>query len=87
LCKKVQKRKLKIMYLPITETIHFESKSFAQVVSVKKQKRFLKGTLTYFKKHHTPLEYIILLLISPLSYFLAYIVQLLKIRPKTQSRI
>ena len=87
LCLRVQKRKLKIMYLPITEMIHYESKSFEKVMSLQKQKRFITGMLTYFKKHHSKAAYFALLILSPISYLLAYIVQILKIKPRTQSRI
>lgn len=87
LCKRIRNKGKKIAYRPETSIIHFEGKSFEQQQSVTKQKRFLKGISLYFKKHHSRIAYGIIKLITPISIFLAFIVQLLKIKPKTQSRI
>jgi hypothetical protein len=57
------------------------------VQTVEKQKRFVKAMLTYFKKHHSRRAYFILKIFAPISIFLAYLTQILKIKAKTQSKI
>ncbi len=87
LCRTVHDLGHEIIYLPITEVIHFEGKSFAQTHGLSKQKRFNKGLLTYFKKHHSELAYGILFVLQPISWLLTILTQLLKIKPRTQSKI
>ena len=87
LCKQIQELGLKIIYTPITKIIHHESKCFAQQLSLEKQKRFNKGMQIYFKKHHNFFAYLILSILSPVSLLLAWISQIIKIKPKPQSKI
>lgn len=87
LCKKAKNANKKIIYTPITKVTHYEGKSFEQVASPAKQKRFIRGMLTYFKSHHTFTEYFFLLIFSPVSIALAYIGHLLKIKPRPQSKV
>jgi GT2 family glycosyltransferase len=87
LYKSVQKQNKDIVYLPITEIIHFEGKSFAQTKGLSKQKRFNKGMLHYFSRHHSKLSYFVLYILQPASWFLTIITQLLKIKARPQSRI
>jgi len=87
LCKTVQEQGQDIIYLPITEVIHYEGKSFAQTHGLNKQKRFNKGMLLYFKKHHSKLAYIALCFFQPISWFLTLLTQTLKIKSRTQSKI
>src|SRR3989339_711887 len=87
LCKRYQLRGQKIVYTPKTKIIHYEGKSFEQRLSLAKQKRFLRGMLTYFYKYHSKLAFGILLIISPLSLFLAFLTQIFKVKPRTQSKI
>lgn len=87
LCKTVRELGSEIIYLPITEVIHYEGKSFAQTHGLSKQKRFNKGMLTYFKRHHSMLAYAILLLLQPVSWFLTVLTQLAGIKPRTQSKL
>jgi len=86
-CKKIKDLGYKIAYTPIIAVKHFEGKSFEQVASLAKQKRFNRGMRTYFKKHHGYFAYLILSILSPISLLLAWITQLFKIQPKSQSRI
>ena len=86
LCRRVQKKGLKVFYLPDTNVIHYESKSFEKVPSVTKQRRFNRSLFIYFKKHHQPWEYYSLMAIAPISVLLAYVVQLFHAKPKPQSR-
>ncbi|MBU1131926.1 glycosyltransferase family 2 protein [Patescibacteria group bacterium] len=87
LCAKVKNLGYDIIYSPATAVIHYESKSFEQVPSLKKQKRFNRGMLIYFKKHQPFIKYFILILFQPISFLLAAITQLLKIKQRPQSRI
>ncbi|HUT21887.1 MAG TPA: glycosyltransferase family 2 protein [Candidatus Bipolaricaulota bacterium] len=87
LCEKLKSAGLKNIYTPITSIIHFEGKSFEQVPSLSKQKRFNKGMRTYFKKHESFLSYSILLILSPFSLFLAWLTQIFKVKQRTQSKI
>jgi len=87
LCKRAAELGEKIVYFPGAQVVHYEGKSFAQIQSVKKQERFIKSMLIYFKKHHSFLEYFILWLISPISLFLSFLVQICKIKPRPQSRL
>jgi len=87
LCYRAKQQGIKIVYTPITSIIHHEGKSFEQQPSLFKQKRFLKGMLVFFKKYKPYYQYLILLICYPKSLFLAWLVQVLKIKPKTQSKI
>lgn len=87
LCKNIKDQEQEIVYTPITEIIHYEGKSFEQTSGLKKQKRFNKGMLLYFRKHHSKVSYYILLILQPLSYILVSITKLFHIKQRPQSRI
>lgn len=87
LCKRIRKAGETIFYTPITKIIHYEGKSFAQKLSLEKQKRFNRGMLIYFRKHQSKLSYFGLLLLQPISLFLAYLSQILKVKPRPQGKI
>jgi len=87
LCKDSRKAGYKNIYYPSVSLTHFEGNSFAQVMSVEKQHRFNKGVRKYFLYNHSIFHYLVLLIIDPISIGLARIVQFLKIKPKTQSKL
>lgn len=87
LCKRINQLGEKFKYLPITQIVHHESRSFAQIGSLEKQKKFNRAMLIYFRKHNTAPAYAILLCLQPISLFLAWLTQILKIRPRPQSSI
>lgn len=87
LCKRLQLTGKEIIYTPETTVIHHEGKSFEQRRSLEKQKRFMKGMRTYFRLHKPLWQYLLILLITPLSLFLAFLVQVLKIGPRPQSKV
>lgn len=87
LCRRARAKGYEIWYYPGTSVIHHEGRSFAQVMNLEKQRRFVKGLLIYFKKFHSKVSYFILWIFSPISLVLAYLTQLLKIKPKTQSKL
>ncbi len=85
-CKKIQLHRGIIIYSPITKIIHHESTSFLRLQSFAKQKRFNHGMLTYFKKYHTPFEYGILKILHPISLILAWGVQVVGFKPRSQAK-
>jgi len=87
LCKQLRKMGEKIMYLPDTRVIHYESRSFNQQMSLIKQKRFNRGLLIYFKKYHNWFSCFLLKLVALDSLMLAWLAQLFKVKPKTQSKL
>lgn len=87
LCKRLRAKGKKIIYTPITRVIHHEGKSFAKQLSFKKQKRFNKSLLTYFKKYHSGISWFILTLVNWDSLVLAWFAQIFRLKPKSQSRI
>lgn len=87
LCKNIKERGLEIVYLPITEIIHYEGKSFSQTSGWSKQKRFNRGMLTYFKKRRNYIAYYILLALQPVSYILTVLTKIFRVKPRSQSFI
>jgi len=87
LCKRLRKMGEKIMYIPNTRVIHYEGRSFSQQMSLTKQKRFNRGLLIYFKKYHNWFVWAILKTVTWDSLMLAWLVQLFKIKPKSQSKL
>lgn len=87
LCYSAQKAGIKIAYAPITSLIHYEGKSFAQEMSYQKQKRFNRGMRVYFRKYMPYWQYLIICVLNPISLFLAFVVQLFKMQPRTQSKL
>lgn len=75
------------LYSPDVFVFHHEGKSFAQVVSLTKQKRFNYGMRLYFIKNSNYLSYLIVSILSPISLLLAWISQMLQIKPRPQSKI
>ncbi len=75
-CKRVKNKGWQIFYYPETEVIHQKAGSFSQVSPFKNQWQFNKSLLYYFKKNHSFLSYLILLIISPFSLILSAIVSI-----------
>lgn len=87
LCKKVGRAGGTIMYAPVTKILHFESKSAARQLSLAKQKKFNRGLLLYFLKYHGFWPSLLLHFLHPVSLALAWLVQLLKFKPRSQAKI
>lgn len=87
LFKKAHDLNLNVVYTPITSVTHYEGKSFFQLNSLSRQKKFNVGLLIYSKKYFSYIEYIILKILSYPSLLLAYITQVLDIRPRGQGKI
>ncbi|MCX6744128.1 MAG: glycosyltransferase family 2 protein [Candidatus Parcubacteria bacterium] len=87
LCKRAQAKGYQIWYTPQTKVIHYEAKSFEQEVSLVKQKRFNRGMEFYFRKHSGSFSCLVVKLLSFISLGLAWVSQILKVKPRTQSKI
>lgn len=87
LCKKIKNYNMKILYNPNNFVYHYEGKSFFQLASLDRQKRFNNGMLIYSKKYFPKYQYIILKIFSYLSLFLAFLTQVFKIKPRGQGKI
>lgn len=87
LCKKIREFGYEIVYVQTVEVVHYGGLSFIQAPTFRKQRRFNKSMLTYFKKHHSKLEYGILFLLQPLNLLLTLFVKLFNIKPRPQSKI
>jgi len=87
LCRRIKDLNYDILYIPTTEIIHYEGKSFEQTSGLRKQLRFNRGLLTYFEKHHSKFSVIILHIFLPISLFLSILTKLFHIRPRPQSRV
>jgi GT2 family glycosyltransferase len=87
LCQRIRKAGETIFYTPVTKIVHYEGKSFEQKLSLEKQKQFNHGMLIYFKKYHSRLTHWGLLVLQPISLLLAYLSQLLDIKPRPQGKI
>ncbi len=77
-CKRAKNIGWKVYYTPEIEIIHHKGQSFNQLV--KKQKVFNKSLLYYFKKHHSFLAWFILYLMQPLSLFLTFLDEKMRIK-------
>lgn len=87
ICIDSRKAGFKNIYTPDVFVYHHEGKSFAQVMSLAKQKRFNFGMRQYFKKNSNILSYSIISILSPLSLLLAWVSQTFKIKPRPQSKV
>jgi len=85
-CKRTKEAGFKIIYTPKVSVIHHGGESFAQVFALKKQRYYNASLRTYSKKHFGFLAWLLFTVISPLSLLLAWLVGLLKIKPKAYVR-
>lgn len=76
-----------IRYCPDLVITHREGRSFAQRKSVQKQCMFIRGMLIYFTRRSQWYTVFAILLVSPLSLFLSWVVSMLHIRPRGQGEI
>jgi GT2 family glycosyltransferase len=81
-CKCAKEAGFKILYTPEAKIIHLYGQSFKQVLSVPKQKVLNRSLAYYFKKHGTAGGWIVIQILRPISLFLAWLVQIFKIKPQ-----
>jgi len=77
-CRRAKKMGYKVIFYPKAKIIHHGAESFKQVLALRSQIYFNKSLLYYFKKHHSKTEYYLLFPLIPLSYLMAFIVQILR---------
>ncbi|MEK7067425.1 MAG: glycosyltransferase family 2 protein [Patescibacteria group bacterium] len=87
LCKRLRQLGEVIVYTPISRVLHYEGRSFARQLSFSKQRRFNRGLLTYFKKYHNRFAWFVLFLASIDSLGLAWVSQLFRFKPRSQSKL
>ena len=85
LCTRIKNHGLDIIFTPITSIKHHKGESFKQEKILRNQKTFNASLLTYFKKHKSKLQVLILRFFMFLNWFIVRLVVLgakLKILPK-----
>lgn len=73
-CRRAVDAGLDVMYTPQARVIHHGGESFGQVFGPKKQRMFNGSLLKYIRKHFGVAPWLVLLLLYPLSYALAWLV-------------
>jgi len=70
-CYRVKKAGYQIIYYPEVKILHHGGKSFWQLMSIDRQRIYNKSLITYFQKHSYIWHYWPLILVQPISLFLA----------------
>lgn len=81
-CKRAINKGWKTYYLADTSVVHHKGRSFSKKTATAKQLILNKSMLYYFFKHHSVFEYLILLILYPISLLLALAVQFFGIQKK-----
>lgn len=90
LCKSIEKLGRQNYYYTETNILHYEGKSFAQELSMRKQWWFTKSMMTYFARQLAWYNYWQLLLLGillPFSFLFTFCIQLLKMKAKGQAKL
>lgn len=86
-CKRAKEQGFKIIYTPVISIIHHGGESFGKVFAFKKQQYLNNSLKVYARKHFGKRGYLWFRIISPISLFLAWMVQLVHIKPTAYRRI
>ncbi len=84
-CLRASRAGWSVYFLPIAPIIHYGGQSFSQLMGLHRQVLFNRSLRYYFKKHGNVAAYALVLLLQPLSVFLAVVAQILarpSYRPK-----
>ncbi|EKD49385.1 MAG: hypothetical protein ACD_63C00165G0002 [uncultured bacterium] len=81
-CKRAKNAEYKVFVLPDAEIIHHKGKSFIQQPKLKKYFQLSKSIIHYASKHFSKFNFIILILLWPLGFLQAALVQILGIKPR-----
>ncbi len=81
-CRRARDAGFKVLYFPDSVATHAGGASFGRALSLKKQFWFNRSLIKYFAKHGTALDVLALLLLTPFSFALAALVQILNLKPK-----
>ncbi len=82
LCQRFHEAGHKIAVVGSAEIIHHQGKSFVQVLKMKKFFQLSRSLLIYSRKHLLPYQSVFLILLWPLGFLDAGIIQLLGLKPK-----
>lgn len=82
LCRRAIDDNWQVFYYSDAHIIHHQGKSFSKKTAIIKQFIFNRSLLRYFAKHHKIYEYLVLLILYPISLLLAAIVQILNLNKK-----
>jgi len=74
-CRRVKQAGWEIYYIPEARILHYGGRSFAKRMPLDKQRIYNKSALYYAQKHFPKFYYYLLKFISPLSLFLAFLVE------------
>lgn len=77
LCYRVKKAGWQIIYFPQSQIVHYGGESFSQLLSWQRQKIYNKSLLAYFKKYYSFSDYWPLIVVKPISLFLAALSEIL----------
>ena len=72
-CYRIKKAGWQVIYYPEMKILHHGGKSFWQLLSIERQRIYNKSLLAYFKKYSYPWRYWPLVLVQPISLFLAFL--------------
>ncbi len=90
LCKQLQQAGYQNYYYSKTQIIHYEGKSFAKELSLRKQSWFVKSMLIYFSRHlkwYQYWQFLLLLILTVPSFIFTALIQLLPIKSKGQAKV
>ncbi|MDD4995902.1 MAG: glycosyltransferase family 2 protein [Patescibacteria group bacterium] len=83
-CYRLKQVGYKIIYYPRRKVIHYGGQSFNQLLSKERQKIYNHSLRLYFKKHFPPFYYWPIILVQPLSLFLARLSEVFSVTKKEQ---
>ncbi|MCX6785585.1 MAG: glycosyltransferase family 2 protein [Candidatus Komeilibacteria bacterium] len=72
-CRRAKAAGFKVVYFPQTKIIHYSGASFKQVWNFKRQLIFSRSRLRYLRKHQSLVAYLLILLLTPVSWLLSLI--------------
>ncbi|MFH1030034.1 MAG: glycosyltransferase family 2 protein [bacterium] len=78
-CKRVLDNGWKIYFTPEARIVHHKGQSFRQRKIITNQKNFNRALLRYFRKYESFWQYLIILLLWPVSMFLAVVDQMMNL--------
>lgn len=81
-CHRAKNSGFKVMYIPFVRCRHEGGTSFAQALSFRKQQWLNRSMKSYFRKHGSLADRIVIFWLAPVSLALAWVVGVLKIKPR-----
>jgi GT2 family glycosyltransferase len=81
-CRRAKNSGFKVAYLPSVVCRHEGGASFAQALSLRKQRWLNRSMKSYFRKHGSLADRVMIFWLSPVSLVLAWVVGVFKIKPR-----